>query len=67
MERDKTHKEQIERWAAYVRDNPNTWKSKFKPFIDSQFLIARRFYKKLAETEEGREKIRLLIKSRETK
>lgn len=60
MERDKSHLEQIERWAEYVKDNPNKWKPKFKEFIDSQLIMARRFYKKLAETKEGREKIRLL-------
>jgi len=62
--RDKTHQEQIERWAKYVRENPKTWKIKIKPFIDAQIIIARRFYKKLAETEEGREKIELLRKER---
>ena len=33
--RDKTHNEQIERWAIYVKENPNEWKKKVKPFIDS--------------------------------
>jgi len=63
MERDKTHMEQIERWANYVRENPDKWKAKFKEFIDSQIIISRRFYKKLAETKEGREKIKLLTKN----
>ena len=61
--RDKTHEEQIERWAKFVRDNPDKWKEKLKPFLDSQILIARRFYSKLAESEEGREKIKLLRKA----
>jgi len=60
MKRNKTHSEQIERWANYVRDNPDKWKSRFKEFIDSQIIMSRRFYKKLTETEEGREKIKLL-------
>jgi len=60
--RDKTHDEQIERWAKYVRENPDKWKSKIKPFLDSQILMSRRFYKKLSETKEGREKIKLLRK-----
>ncbi len=58
--RDKTHVEQIERWAKYVRENPDKWKPRFKGFIDSQIIMARRFYKKLAETEGGKEKIKLL-------
>ena len=55
--RDKTHIEQIERWANYVKQNPDRWKSKLKPFLDSQIIIARRFYKKLAETTDGRIKL----------
>jgi len=60
MGRDKTHAEQIERWARYVRENPDKWKAGFKKFIDSQLIMSRRFYQKLAETEEGRKKIKLL-------
>ncbi|HJX50629.1 MAG TPA: hypothetical protein VJ438_04150 [Candidatus Nanoarchaeia archaeon] len=62
--RDKSHDEQIIRWAEYVRNNPEKWKAKVKPFIDNQIIIARRFYKKLGETEKGREKIRLLLNER---
>ena len=61
--RDKSHEEQLERWAEYVKNNPD-WKIKLKPFLDSQIIIARRFYKKLAETEKGREKILELSKNR---
>ena len=58
--RDKTHREQIERWAEYVKNNPKEWKKKLKPFLDAQIIMAKRFYSKLAETEEGRKKIELL-------
>lgn len=58
--RDKTHNEQVERWARYVKNNPNNWKSQLKPFIDAQIIMARRFYSKLAETPEGLEKIKKL-------
>jgi len=54
------HKDQIERWANYVKEHPNEWKSKLKPFIDGQIIMARRFYYKLAETSEGMKKIKLL-------
>jgi hypothetical protein len=59
MTRDKSHMEHIVRWAEYVRDNPD-WKKKHTEFIDAQFLIAKRFYEKLAETPQGREKIKEL-------
>ena len=52
--------EQVERWAEFVKNNPAAWKKQLKPFLDSQIIMARRFYKKLAQTSEGREKIRLL-------
>jgi len=57
--RDKSHEEQIKRWAEYVKNNPN-WKLKFRPFLDSQIIIARKIYKKLSMTPRGKEKIKLL-------
>ena len=60
MERDKSHDDELIRWAEFVKNNPYTWKSKLKPFLDAQIIIARRFYKKFSETEEGREKIKEL-------
>jgi len=57
--RNKTHDEQIERWARYVRDNPN-WKKELKDFLDAQLIMARRVYAELEKTEEGRKKIKLL-------
>ena len=60
--RDKTHDEQIERWAKFVRDNPDKWKAKVKPLIDAQIIMSRRFYKRLMESEVGRETVRALGK-----
>ncbi|MDO8517093.1 MAG: hypothetical protein Q7S33_03115 [Nanoarchaeota archaeon] len=57
--RDKTHNEQVERWANYVKNNSD-WKKKLKPFLDSQIIMSRRFYKNLAQTPEGVEKIKIL-------
>lgn len=59
--RDKSHEEQIERWAEYVKENPDKWKAQLKPFLDSQIVMAQRFYRKLAETEEGKLKISELM------
>ena len=60
--RDKTHAEQIERWAKYVKENPSKWKKNLKPFLDSQIIMSRRFYSKLAETKDGKKKIEILRK-----
>ncbi len=57
--RDKTHIDQVERWAKYVRTNPN-WKKELKKFLDAQLIMSRRFYSKLEQTPEGREKIKKL-------
>ena len=55
--RDKSHEEQIKRWAEFVREHPDEWKSKVKPFMDSQILIARRFYEKILEMPGGKARI----------
>ncbi len=59
--RDKTHIEQVIRWAEYVKTHPRSvWIKEVKPLIDSQILLADRFYERLAGTEGGIEKIRRL-------
>lgn len=47
--RDKSHMEQVERWARYVKAHPHEWKRELKPFIDSQIVMANRFYSRLPE------------------
>jgi hypothetical protein len=60
-ERDKTHMEQVERWARFVRDNPRrVWKKEQAALVNSQIAIANRFYRRLEKTAGGREKIRRL-------
>lgn len=60
ISRDKSHYEQIERWAKFVRENPDNWKKEFNQFIDSQYALANRFYKHLLKTKKGREKLKEL-------
>jgi hypothetical protein len=63
--RDRSHSEQVIRWAEYVKKHPRSvWIKEVKPLIDSQIIMANNFYERLAETEGGIEKIRKL---RETK
>ena len=65
MTRDKSHMEQVERWACFVRDNPkDKWKPAINDLIDSQYEIAQRFYKNLEKTEKGREVLERLKKER---
>ncbi len=36
MKSDESRKEQVERWAKFVRDNPrDVWKAEQGPFIDA--------------------------------
>ncbi len=59
--RDRTHMEHVERWARFVRDNPRSvWKAEQGPFIDSQIIMAQRFYSRLEKMPRGMEKIRKL-------
>lgn len=60
QERDKSHKEQIIRWARFVKENPTKCKKPLNSFLDAQIMMARRFYEKLSKTEEGRIKIALI-------
>lgn len=56
--RDKTHKEFIERWAEFVKNNPDKWQKYHTAFINSQVNNALAFYKRLGKTDEGKKKIR---------
>ena len=59
--RDKSHMEHVERWARYVRDHPRSvWINEVKPLVDSQVIMANRFYERLSRQAGGKEKIRKL-------
>jgi len=60
MVRDKSHMEQVERWANFIRANPEKWKKQHKEFIDAQIIMSRRFYDRLSKTKDGKKKIILL-------
>jgi hypothetical protein len=64
MESEKSHDEQVVRWAKFVRDNPDKWKPQLNSFIDAQFEIALRFYKNLAKTEGGMETLKRIREAR---
>jgi len=61
--RDKTHSEQIVRWARFVKTNDiSVWKKPVKDLIDSQIIMANRFYSNLIKTEKGKLKAEKLLK-----
>lgn len=57
--RDKTHMESIETWAKHVKEDAS-WKKEHTKFIDAQFEKSNKFYKKLAQTPGGKQKIQKL-------
>ena len=59
-----THIDQIERWAEFVRQNPNKWKKIHADFINSMFENQKRVYNELVKTEDGRKKIIMIYNIR---
>lgn len=57
----KSRDEQIIRWANYVRSHKD-WKRAHTEFINAQFIKYSNFLKRIAKTENGKEKLRLLAK-----
>lgn len=55
--RDKSHGDQIERWAKFMIENPDKWKKIHTEFINAQFQKSEDFIKRLAKTQNGKEKI----------
>ncbi len=54
--RDKSHMEQVEKWAEFVKNNPREkWKKAVNLLIDSVYEKADGFYRRLEKTEKGRE------------
>ena len=53
----KTHLEQVERWAHFVRDNPTTWKVIHTKFINAVFDKHHQFRERILATPHGKEKL----------
>ena len=51
------HNDFIERWAKFMKENPDKWKKIHTEFIDAQFEKANNVIKELSKTKQGREKI----------
>ena len=49
--------EEIDRWIAYMKAHPNSWKKVHTAFINAQFEKSDAFIKRLAKTKGGKEKI----------
>ena len=49
--------EQIDRWAEYIRMNPEKWREQHTQFLDAQFEMANAALRRIAKSSGGREKI----------
>ena len=61
------HKEQVERWANFARENPVKAKAAVKKLVDSQLQMSKKFYNRLERTAEGRETIKELKKYKKSR
>ena len=51
-----SHREQVERWAHFVRDNPTQWQKPHAEFINAIFDLHEQFRERLLKTPGGKEK-----------
>lgn len=51
------HLGQVERWANFVKNNPDKWKSIHTKFINAQFEKQQGFVKRILEEKNGFEKV----------
>jgi len=58
------HLEQIERWAYFVKNNPDKWKKAHSEFINAIFENHYEFNKKLLKSPNGKEKLQQLRRMR---
>jgi hypothetical protein len=47
----------VERWAKFVRENPDKWQDIHTEFINAQFQMHEDFVNRLLETPGGKEKL----------
>ena len=52
-----SHHDQIERWANFIRENPNKWKKIHTEFINSIFQKHEDFKERLLKTKGGKDKL----------
>ncbi|MGC9310498.1 MAG: hypothetical protein ACP5E4_02110, partial [Candidatus Aenigmatarchaeota archaeon] len=64
-EREKERLKRVREWAEFVRDHKREeWAPQVNALADSQIIIAERFYRRLAGTKGGKEKVKRLIELR---
>lgn len=49
--------EEIDRWVAYMKAHPSSWRKEHSAFVDAQFAKHEAFLKRLLSQPGGREKV----------
>lgn len=57
-----SHRDQVERWALFVREHPLEWKKIHTEFIDALFQKQEEIIKRLLQQPNGKQKIIELYK-----
>lgn len=57
MKERQSHLEQVERWAHFVRDNPQKWQEIHNEFINTLFENHDQFVTRILKTKNGKEKL----------
>ena len=55
--RDKTHMDQVERWAHFVKEHPTEWKAIHTEFINAVYEKAYDSIEKIRRQPDGKNKI----------
>ena len=50
---EKSRLEQIERWAKFIRENPDKWRRQHTLFLNAQIICANEKYEKLKKMSNG--------------
>ncbi|MEK6895386.1 MAG: hypothetical protein AABX48_02605 [Nanoarchaeota archaeon] len=59
MPRDKSHMEQVERWAGFTKKNPAIARKEVNKLVDAQIMKSKEFYERL-EKVKGKEFVKKL-------
>lgn len=52
-----SHRDQVEDWAHFVRNNPDKWKAQHTRFINAQINMANEALQRIRKQKNGKEKL----------
>lgn len=52
-----SHQDQVEQWATYIREHPDSWREQHTRFINAQITMANAAIARILQQKNGKEKI----------